>query len=730
MLSAPPTSTSNESTAGAPANGAAAEQQLADLVNGTSLADDADDDAFLTNEALATRIKDITAGILPPPADVERDLGRLLRRQLAPSPPTLLPLYLAKLLELVEHPPNGKSSAAHDALKTRVEAAATAFLTSQFAAPARREVGARALSVLFQAAPALATRVFVAHAKTFLAPIAAVLDDANPPEPYLDVLANAAAAQGCRAIIEAYPGLVASLTDLARSCRQPGGGRVAAAALAMNVLTKLGRGSADAEQLMSVITADKSTMDQRERAIEGLALASLKPAVKRKVSKASLLVLFALLRVPVPAVGEDLKKDTSVGAQLVRSASFVFGLVTLLHHLTVYPLPRSDESEQLRKLAKFATAAKDPSAAARVDSSDENEEEEEEDEEAITHRCATLLDMNVVSLLAALYQHQCAVVGSSAGASDALKAGVAQICLALSRTPAHRGLMVRQGAVKLLLKIRDRNAVHALARCAISLNPKVAFADAIVPTLAALFFTLLPDTTKTASAHPLAAASGSDGDDLHPLAHFEALLALTNLSTHATVIPAHATWLARLDRAASLTADNLDIRRAAWELLANMLCCPGGTLEALVPADRPLPARVSMLVAMAIAHTHADEQPAMRRAATGVLAMLSFAPAVCAALVSPQEDGTVLAARVLAVVATEEAMEILHRLAQLLYNAAHDRAFATWATKAGMVRVLNDRVRPRCAGNQPVADLVAKTLKVLAVQQKRGSATAAGSEVV
>ncbi|KAI9175973.1 SWI5-dependent HO expression protein 4 [Blastocladiella emersonii ATCC 22665] len=782
------------------------------------------DAAAVTNRALAERIKAVTAGHVPADDAIERELLLLLNVTLAADPPapaapvaaaktgptvhgdededdedeedsdtnedglpTLLPLYLAKLLEVVEatgSTPSEPPAAAGGNLRDRIDAAASAFLLRTFddARPLReRTRGAVALALLLRTCPSMATRLLVAHADAVLEPIADTLEQAADRPCWhkpavarlvvasLDVLAQAAAHAPLRALIgdNKFKVIPTSLRTIARQASR-GAGPVSmttelaatAGAHAANVLAKLGINTTssapstpttasapapaaaatdagfDPEALVAAITAESASRAERESAMEALALASLRIPVRRSLSKASLLVLLATMRAGGPRI----------------TPSLAFGFVTLLHHLTMYPLALTPEQRQLRRLARFAksgmSAAAAAAGAAAKDAPPAANDEEDDDESAVSARCLMLLDMHVVAVLAAVYRHQSQVTGGKV--SSALVAGIARIGLDLARVPAHRGKMVQQGAVGLLARAArtERAAAQALARCAITLNPAVAFQDALIAPLAAQFWHLVPDPTAGSDASPFrrrssvasssqgAPSSGAPaGDANDPLAHYEALLALTNLSTHAGVVPSHLSWLERLDRSGSLTADNPEIRRAAWELLGNMLCCGPDMVEACATNPR----RLRLLLHLGVAHAHVDERFEMRRAATGVLAMLSFAPETIAALLTVHRDGdTDLAddladlsidasslpttpspdsplplARLLALTLDEPSAEIAHRVLQLWLNVAHVPAATTWARVAKVPAALR-ALQARFPAHAEVRQLVADTLQLIA----------------
>lgn len=331
-----------------------------------------------------------------------------------------------------------------------------------------------------------------------------------------------------------------------------------------------------------------NTGTNRQSAIEGLAYASVQPAVKERLANDNGF-LTTLLR----ALHDSQASTTTA-----------FGGLSIIDNLTRYLPVLSEEQKRMAQLKAYANGSK---VAAAADALDEDI--------AVTKRCDAVIKAGAVSTLVGMGKSK--IFASSPAISLALN-----IFLSLSRIPAYRGTIAQQGGVKLLLQLYDaatdkraqefqsrRSAAHALARILISLDPVLIFASGSPPL--------------TSSIRPLLLLLTEDPDQTaegprNLLPTFEALLALTNLAS--TTPPEAAQTIVRL--AFPLIEDlllgkNSLVQRAATELVCNLMACPSG-IEIFADDSKAAGRRLHILLALAD-----TEDLGTRRAAGGALATLS-----------------------------------------------------------------------------------------------------------
>lgn len=303
------------------------------------------------------------------------------------------------------------------------------------------------------------------------------------------------------------------------------------------------------------------------------------------------------------------------------SPEISIGGLSILANLTHYAPTLSDEQRKMSQLRAYANAT-------RI--------EHEDDDAHVESRCKALVSANVVSVLVKLNKTP------SSGTAQLTD----KILLSLSRTKTDRGKIAQQGAVKLLILHCQRasqnphtsthpqiqpqaqnaapdsiDAAHALARILISLNPAHVFSGALqitsaIPPLMSLL---------KSEASPLDNAPR----DLLPV--FEALLALTNLASSPNPDVALGICKNFDEIEDRILSSNVGIRRAAVELVCNLVAFPGGMVLYADGSKRALE-RLRILVAMG------DVDDAKTRSASGgALAMLSDIEEVREALVGDEK---------------------------------------------------------------------------------------------
>lgn len=395
-------------------------------------------------------------------------------------------------------------------------------------------------------------------------------------------------------------------------------------ALAALVLAKVTSDTtnSDVTAKLSALVLDEP--DASDQAIEGLAYTSLQPKVKQDIISNQKLVqrLVAALR---------------------DHPSAVFGCLTTFNNLTTYRPVQSQEQRKMADLKAYANSSKPA------------EKDPLDDDQQVTSRCKKLLDASIVPALVACCKNN---------PSPAIVALVVRIILSLTKEQKHRASMAQQGAVKLLLQIRDRiaktdkstpdaasiehAASHALARILISINPTHAFTAALPATSAVSALIQLLELDQSSEERNL-------------LPTFEALLALTNLASMEDDSPRdlvlRSAWQTLEDHL--LLSSNTLVQRASVELVCNLMASPAGVAK-FADGSKQASSRMHILLALADV-----EDFATRRAAGGALAMLTEWDAAVKAVLE-KERGV----KIVLEMCKDEKEEMVHRGIVCLLNLA------------------------------------------------------------
>ncbi|KAH7080256.1 myosin-binding striated muscle assembly central-domain-containing protein [Paraphoma chrysanthemicola] len=387
--------------------------------------------------------------------------------------------------------------------------------------------------------------------------------------------------------------------------------------LAALVLVKLGEEVApsDGPQIIVPGRVDQSDLiasfksmviggdiSSKQDSIEGLAYASLQPKVREDLSKSP----------------KFLKRLIGTMSEPSAPSNILFGGLTIFVNITEYLPIQSEEEKRMAQLKAYANVQK-PAAPDEL-LNDAN----------VSVRCKRILEAGIVPLLV----HVC-----KRGSPTILNQS-SQILLGLSKEPKIRGAMAQQGAIKLLILIWDHisatntastsgttpypptaltTTAQALSRILISINPSHVF-NAALPSTSAIR-PLVSQLTRT----------DSSAWQLHA---FEALLALTNLASLDLGTQEHILRSA-FDIVIEdlLLSNHTMIRRAATELLCNLMASPTCIAHFADPAAPRAKQRLHLLLAM----TDVDDTPT-RSAAGGALAMLLSVSEAVTALLN-QEKG-------------------------------------------------------------------------------------------
>ncbi|KAJ2784640.1 SWI5-dependent HO expression protein 4 [Coemansia javaensis] len=315
-----------------------------------------------------------------------------------------------------------------------------------------------------------------------------------------------------------------------------------------------------------------------ERSAEALAYLCLRPQLKEHVARSDglLAALFGLAR----------------GAGAAR-AGLRFAAVMLIGNLTRYRPVLSDEQRRMQQLQRLGAGEKKKADQKRDQDQDQDRDSPLDAPEAVAARARLVCGAGGAAVLVAAAQGR-------ARASDAARDAVAEALVSLATSPGLRGLLVQQGAVPALLGMqtgavpavagmqagagpgplrqkRDRDVALALAKIAVSVPPHLAFRD------------------PRAVARLLLALLAEDADPQALLMRFEALLALTNLASAEPGSPADVRgYIAALGGVplveAAMLSDHPLVRRAATELVCNLVCDAAVFERYVRGADRHVPA--------------------------------------------------------------------------------------------------------------------------------------------
>ena len=364
-----------------------------------------------------------------------------------------------------------------------------------------------------------------------------------------------------------------------------------------------------------------SSGSEVNQAIEGIAYTSLQPKIKEEV-----------------AGNEQLLRK--VIRTLQDRASAAFGCLTVLSNITSYRPTLSEEQKKISELKAYANSSK-PGADDPLD-----------DDAHVTARCRKVLDADAVPAIVSYCKNVTSLTNVAL---------VVNILLSLAREQKHRAKMAQQGAVKLLLQIKDRiaktdkstkeaslierNAAHGLARLLISVNPAHVFSG-----------TLSASSAVSALAPLLKLDMDSEQRNLLPT--FEGLLALTNLASieedSVRELELRLIWEDLEDHL--LLSSNTLVQRASVELVCNLMASPNCVTKFVGDGSKREATRMQILLALADA-----EDLATRRAAGGALAVLTEWDAAVSAILNQQSDTGPRGIKTLLAMCADENDELKHR---------------------------------------------------------------------
>ncbi|WPH04638.1 ring assembly protein 3 [Acrodontium crateriforme] len=430
----------------------------------------------------------------------------------------------------------------------------------------------------------------------------------------LELLSAACVEKSCREAINRYcANWLKNLSDDSKNAHN---------ALASLILAKINATSeSDITKKLSALVLQGD--DEIQQAIEGLAYTSLQPKIK-----------------------EDIINDTPLVKRLINALetkpAVTFGCLTIFANLSTYRIKQSEEQKKMAQLQAYANHIKlEP-------------DDPLDNDGFVTPRCKVLCDNGIVSALLACCRQT---------TSPTNVALVVRILLMLSKEQKHRAKMAQQGAVRLLLQIRDRiakadkstseaslierNAAHAIARLLISINPSHVFSAS------------LPASSAVSALVPLLSPDQESGQT-DRLPTFEALLALTNLASmednSVRDLQLRLAWEKIEDL---LFSPTMLVQRATVELVCNLMASPSCVAKF---ADGSADAKRRITILLALADV---DDLATRRASGGALAMLTeWDAAVTAVLDSKDSRGI----KVLLSMCQDDSEEMRHRALACLAN--------------------------------------------------------------
>lgn len=332
------------------------------------------------------------------------------------------------------------------------------------------------------------------------------------------------------------------------------------------------------DSLQEIIKSKSSDANLVLNAVEGLAYACLKPEIKDKLGKdVEFLKCLSTL-----ALSTTNNNDAN-------SNPLLFGIGTIFANLTMYRPVLDDQQKQMKKLRDLANAKQ------ATGNKSVQEDDIRESDKAVEERIKLCVQNGAALALMIISKNQ----------SVNLRSVASQTYLNLVTPQAVRGQLLQQGIIKALLPLSrtDIAASQALAKLAITTDPRIAFQGDTILDLVRPFLELCKDTTQ--------------------LRQFEGLMSLTNLASvddRVRLLIENADGMTVFE---NLQLSNNDmVQRAATEMVCNMTFC-----EPVF--DRYSDPKVSQNRIRLLMILSDGEDPATRKAASGALAILANSPSTC-----------------------------------------------------------------------------------------------------
>ncbi|KAK7063972.1 microfilament motor [Favolaschia claudopus] len=376
--------------------------------------------------------------------------------------------------------------------------------------------------------------------------------------------------------------------------------------------------------VMKGLVIDGGDQSSIADAVEGLAYLSVDPTVKDTLSRDPIFLkrLFSL----VPR-----RKTPNFNAE-GPNTTLLYGILLIIGNLCAYRPRLTDEQAQIAKLKRMANTvpktSPDTSASSALD-----------DDENVKARNQRLVAAGVLDVFAG------AIPGTE---SMGIRVTAGKALLNIVEDKENRGKALQSGVAKLLTLIikhamstlsgdgpanktkqEDKailesvylEPIQALAKLSITSSPVQVFG----PNDGAVYDAIRPLSLML--QHPAA----------NLLQRFEALMALTNLSSHSAETAARVANADGILRSVELLLleEHTLVRRASMELICNLISGADDVFERYGGEENPggTKSRLQILLAMA-------DVPDLgtRLAASGALATLTDAPGACQGLISLQSE--------------------------------------------------------------------------------------------
>jgi len=403
------------------------------------------------------------------------------------------------------------------------------------------------------------------------------------------------------------------------------------------------------EKMMRAVKGGGTTTAVRS-SLEGLAVISTRPAIRQRLADdpSFLKSLVELSPIPRQKGGSlPITPRTSIDLDLEAEpadTALCYGITTILVNITSLKAILSAEDEQAAKLRAMALSGKrDTSTVAQDDPL--------ESEDAVRERVTKVIKAGGTRALTGLVRAD----------SQVVKTGLGKLCLNMVESQGNRMEFIRDGGFKALSAIirdllpsTDKSQTTPNETKVIALLPaSQALAKMVITTPPHLLFPPPVSATSLNALTPLYHLLCDSSSSL--LQRFEALMALTNI---ATIEPSIATRLVQakytpIEREADtmwrgngqeakirifhrieecLTNDNTLVRRAATELICNLMSCEAGYLEYTATTNARTASRLRLMLIL----TGSDDL-ATRLAAGGAIATITESPEACATLSKDQD---------------------------------------------------------------------------------------------
>ncbi|KAI9445062.1 P-loop containing nucleoside triphosphate hydrolase protein [Lactarius indigo] len=371
--------------------------------------------------------------------------------------------------------------------------------------------------------------------------------------------------------------------------------------------------SSDLVELLREILSEEDQGSSTD-VVEGLAYMSVDPSVKEELSKDSAFLKKLLSFVPARRKAPTTPLDAP-------SHSLIYGILNIIHNLSVYQPPLSPEQEQIMKLRRMTK----PTATSSRDLGHDILE----DEQHVRERGRKLVKNGVLNVL----------IGATRLAdSQGIRLLSGRVLLNLSVDKENRGKILQSGGARTLVEIIRKSfsvpnasqggqpeidlsslePIQALAKLAITSSPTQVFG----PDPGAIYDAI----------RPFAALLTHEASSL--LQRFEAIMALTNISSQSAEA---ASRVAKADGLITKTEflmleDHVLIRRAATELTCNLVAGSDSVFERYSDGNAAK-SKLHILVAL----SDVEDLPT-RLAASGALAGLTSSPSACRSLYELERD--------------------------------------------------------------------------------------------